>query len=102
MQDIVDLIYDSLQREIRSIREDVNRLTTTTEQAQYVDGIPCYTFASLPATGLGNGSTYLTIAFCSNGRKSGEGVGAGTGVLVYWNNPSSQWLKFNDDTAVTI
>lgn len=102
MSDILDMVYDSLKKEIAANKKATVKLLTTTEQSQYVDGIPAYTFANLPTDGLANGTTYLTIAFCSNGRKGGEGAGNGTGVPVYWNSASSQWLKFSDDTVVTV
>ena len=100
--DILEMVYSSLQKQIRKNEKGLTHVHDVTEQSQYVDGVPAYTFANLPTTGLANGTSYLTIAFCSNGRKSGEGVGAGTGVPVYWNAPTSQWLKFNDDTVVTV
>jgi hypothetical protein len=41
--------------------------------------LPSYVVASLPAAAAGD------TAFASNGRKSGEGAGAGTGVQVYYD-----------------
>lgn len=38
------------------------------------------------------------VAFASNGRKVGEGVGAGTGVPVYWT--ASSWRVYSTDAAV--
>lgn len=40
-----------------------------------------------------------SIAYASNGRKQGEGVGAGTGVPVYYS--AGFWRRYSDDTAVT-
>ena len=54
---------------------------------------PGYTVAGLPAGSDG------MIAFASNGRKVGEGVGAGTGVLVVFSD--SAWRRLSDETAVT-
>ena len=51
-----------------------------------------YTVAALPAGVTG------AIAFASNGRKAGEGAGAGTGVLVVYSN--GQWRRVSDDTQV--
>lgn len=99
---IIDQVWIELKKEIAAVRADVAALHGTTEQAGYSDGVPAFTFANLPASGLGNGTSYITIAFCSNGRKGGEGAGVGTGVPVYWNAASSQWLKFSDDTVVTV
>ena len=57
-------------------------------------GKELYAYASLP-TGY-EGRT----AFCTNGRKDGEGAAAGTGVPVYFSNGS--WRRYYDDAAVTI
>lgn len=53
------------------------------------------TVAGLPAaSGYLPGSAY----YATNGRKSGEGMGAGTGCPVYSNG--SNWLTYYDDTVV--
>lgn len=54
---------------------------------------PQYTVATLPAP-----STEGYIAYATNGRKVGEGAGAGTGVVVYFSNGS--WRVFSTDLAV--
>lgn len=51
-----------------------------------------FTVATLPAGVEGN------ILYATNGRKVGEGVGAGTGVPVYFSNGS--WRVFSTDAAV--
>lgn len=51
-----------------------------------------YTVATLPAANDGE------IVFASNGRKTGEGAGAGTGVPVY--RDGGTWFRYADDTAV--
>jgi hypothetical protein len=53
-----------------------------------------YTVATLPATGTYEGK----LAFATNGRKVGEGPGAGTGVVVYYS--SAAWRVFATDAAV--
>jgi hypothetical protein len=52
-----------------------------------------FTVATLPTAG-----TAGRIAYASNGRKSGEGAGAGTGVPV-WDD-GSNWKAFYDNTTV--
>lgn len=99
--DIIDVIWNELKQEINALNQRVTKVETFTEQAGFSDGVPAYTVASLPSSGLANGQSFVTIAFASNGRKSGEGAGSGTGVPVYWDAASSQWLKFSDNTAVT-
>jgi hypothetical protein len=48
--------------------------------------------SALPAGVVGG------VAFATNGRKTGEGVGAGTGVLVVYSNGA--WRRLSDDSAV--
>lgn len=52
-----------------------------------------YTVANLP-TGVEEG----TIAFATNGRKVGQGAGAGTGVPVYYS--AGNWRVFSTDAPV--
>lgn len=40
-----------------------------------------------------------SIAFATNGRKHGEGAGAGTGVPCYYSH--GFWRRYSDDTQVT-
>jgi hypothetical protein len=55
-----------------------------------------FTFANLPAQTNYTGS----VVYCTNGRKVGEGSGAGTGVPVYYANGA--WRVFSTDAAVAI
>lgn len=57
-------------------------------------GLQNYTVAALPV-GVSNNS----VAIAKDGRKVGEGAGAGTGVPVYYSNGS--WRVFSTDTVVT-
>ncbi|MGU7784870.1 hypothetical protein [Burkholderia sp. PU8-34] len=52
-----------------------------------------FVVATLPTVGT-NGQ----IAYASNGRKTGESAGSGTGVIVYYSN--SAWRVFSTDAAV--
>lgn len=54
------------------------------------------TLATLPTQGLRDGAQ----AWIADGRKSGEGAGAGTGLLGYFDSATSSWLTFRGDTAV--
>lgn len=56
-----------------------------------------FTVAGLPATGNGTGR----LAWASNGRKPAEGVGAGTGVPIFWNPATSSWFSFLSGAVVT-
>ncbi len=55
--------------------------------------VKSYAVASLPTAG-----TAGRTAFASNGRKVGEGGGAGTGTLVY--DDGTAWRRVGDDTTV--
>ena len=65
----------------------------------YVNGgnpgnfLPSYTVALLPVAPLDG-----TLAYASNGRKSGEGPGVGTGVTVYYSNAA--WRDVSNDSVV--
>lgn len=52
-----------------------------------VSSLPTYTVAALPATAA-NGQ----LAFAPNARKPGEGGGAGTGSVVYFNGATGTWF----------
>lgn len=54
-------------------------------------GLPAFTVANLPAAGDGR------LAFATNGRKTGEGAGAGTGIPVY--RDGGNWYRFADDSV---
>lgn len=62
-----------------------------------IDPVPTsYTVAGLPAT-AGAGQ----VAWASTGRKPGEGGGAGTGILVYFNPGTATWLTVSGNVLVT-
>lgn len=103
MSEIIDLVWADLQGQLNDLKKRV-QLAQQTEQALYTDSIPAYTVANLPTLangGLGNGISYVTLAYASNGRKSAEGVGLGSGQLVYYNAPTDQWLRVRDDSVIT-
>ena len=53
------------------------------------------TVAQLPSSGLTEGD----FAYAKNGRKPGEGAGAGTGVPVFWSNGA--WIAVTSGATVT-
>jgi hypothetical protein len=55
--------------------------------------LPAYTVAGLPTGSEG------MIAFATDGRKTGEGAGSGTGVPCYWSGGS--WRVYSTDAAVS-
>lgn len=55
------------------------------------------TLAELPTQGVRNGA----VAWAEDGRKAGEGSGAGTGAPVYFDKSAGTWMSYRTDTEVT-
>jgi hypothetical protein len=100
--DMIETVWGDLKKEIEGLQAQINKQLVKTERSEYTDGIPAYTFVALPTTGLADGSTYITLAWVSNGRKSGEGAGLGTGVLAIWQQSTATWKRVGDYVDVTI
>jgi hypothetical protein len=101
--DMVEMVYGALKDELNTVQQQVV-IAQQTERALFSDSCPSYTVATLPTLangGLGNGTSYVTYAFASNGRKAAEGAGLGTGQLVYYNAVTDQWLRIRDDSVIT-
>lgn len=101
---VAELIWDALQLQIDTLSQRVGNLEIRTERAEVSDGIPAYLFADLPTAangGLGDNVGFTTMAWVTNGRKSGEGAGAGTGVLAYWDATSLSWKGVRSEVDVT-
>ena len=105
MADIQDLMWESLRTEITRLSERVESIAIRYERAEVADSAPAYAYADLPTAaggGLGDNVSYCTFVFVSNGRKSGEGVGAGTGIWAYWDNAAGVWKGIRSEIAVTV
>lgn len=100
--DMLETVWKDLKGEIAGVQTKVNKQSVKTERAEYSDGVPAFAFAGLPTEGLADGSTYITMLWISDGRKSGEGAGAGTGVLAIWQQSTGTWKRIGDYTDVTI
>lgn len=84
---------------LEKVQEAIGRLASRikaledNDRSEVTGGVNRYTVAGLPLSGeVGR------IAFATNGRKTGEGAGAGTGVLVY--DDGTAWRRTSDDTTV--
>lgn len=86
---------------VRAFHETVEQLTArirvleVSERVEVAASVPAVAFADLPAAGQPGRERLVT-----NGRKTGEGAGAGTGVLAY--DDGTNWLRTADDTVVAI
>lgn len=101
--DMTEMVYAELKKELAAIEQQIV-INAQVERGLICDSCPAYTVANLPTLangGLGNGTSYVTYAFASNGRKAAEGGGAGTGQMVYYNAVTDQWLRIRDDSVIT-
>lgn len=67
----------------------------------YADGLAWHPFSRLPNrtySQLPSSADDGVTVYVTDGRKSGESAGAGTGVPAYFSG--SNWYRFSDDTAV--
>lgn len=102
--DIVELAWKALQDEIAALRTDIEKIAVQYERAEVSENVPASTLATAPLAADGsvaNGVNYATLRWISNGRKPGQGAGAGTGVLAVYDSASNTWLEINGYTAVT-
>lgn len=102
--DIVEMVWRTLREEIDTVRDQSNRTALQTERAEYSESIPASTLADAPLAadgGLGNGTSYLTMRWISDGRKPGEGAGNGTGVLAYYSAGGDEWISVFDQNVVS-
>ena len=83
----------SIESSLRNLRDRIRQLEAN-ERSEVTNAVPEVTFANLPAVGQAG-----RIRFVTDGRKIGEGVGAGTGVLAY-DDGGASWRRPSDDTAV--
>lgn len=75
------------------VLDDMAAEVDTLEAFRKAPVAPSYTVANLPAT-----ATAGQLAYASNGRKGAEGIGAGTGVLVFYDG--SAWIAVDSGAAV--
>lgn len=95
---LADMIYEDLQGQVKATNKKLATATAQSERAETSAGHPSGTLASAPlaANGARAGDQY----FVTNGRKVGEGAGAGTGVMAYYNPATNSWYSGASDTAV--
>jgi len=71
------------------------RALETRERSEMAGGVKSVAFAALPGAGQTG-----RILFVTNGRKAGEGPGAGTGVLTV--DDGTNWIHVGSDTTVQV
>lgn len=77
-----------------SIVDDTTDAVVANQGAVVDNALPVYAYANLPTGFEGR------VVFCTNGRKTAEGPGAGTGVPAYFS--AAAWHVFYDDSVLAI
>lgn len=87
-------------RRIELLEKSLRKLTTLSARSEVTGGVVTKVYADLPTPNLTGGR----IFYCSNCRKSGEGVGAGTGVYVGETNIAgvAQWVRLDEQISTGI
>lgn len=99
MSDIIDFVWEKLNDEISTRRNETRKINAS-EKTGEAFSFPISALADAPLAA--DGMATFACRFISDGRKGGEGAGTGTGVPCYYNPTTNTWLKFSDDTAVTV
>lgn len=99
--DVFDLAWRELNKRVESVEKRLQSFTATSERAETSGGMAQSALADAPLaiSGAVRNGDYL---FITDGRKGGEGAGAGTGVPAYYNAATDQWFTFSADAAVTV
>jgi hypothetical protein len=97
-QRYTDYVYGLLDARIKNLNTRLSKIEERDKIAETAYSMPyAETLAAAP-TGL----TRPELCWIANGRKAGEGVGAGTGVPAVWNPPTSTWFSMFSGVAVTV
>lgn len=92
--------YQVLQEQLNAVQLRLSR-SAPNDRAETAGGFPQSTLANAPlAASLRVRAG--DVLFITNGRKSGETAGNGTGIPAYYNAVTDSWLRFSDDGAVTV
>ena len=107
MSDALTTIWNILTEDINSLQDKLEVEITRTDRAESTDGIPASTLADAPLAATGGvaaGTSFVTVRWISDGRKTGqqEGAGNGTGVLCVYSASGDEWLVIGDYAVVTI
>ena len=98
---LVELAREQQERDIQAVESRVALLEQKSERAMSAFTARIYdTLSNAPLAT--DGLTSYAFGFISNGRKTGEGAGVGTGVLAYYDPDTDSWLNVRDDSAVQV
>lgn len=97
-QKAIEYVWGELSKQIQGNRDAINLVAQRTEKTMTAIGVGRSTFVALPTLNNSSGD----MLFCTNCRKIGEGGGAGTGQIVYWNPNTTTWKRISDDVDAAI
>jgi len=100
MDAVIEWVWREMNRRIETLRGEVATNLARSERSEVAGGADGIAFADLPV--LADGATNGDFYWCTNCRKTGEGVGAGTGVLVYYDETTTAWRRISDDVTAAI
>ncbi len=86
-------MIEELRRAFENVIDRIRNLEAN-ERSEVTGAVVDLVFASLPAAGQAG-----RLLFVTDGRKTGEGAGVGTGVLAY--DDGVAWRRVDDGTTVT-
>lgn len=95
-------LYDRLRRDVEQLNRRSKSQESRSERSEFTAAVVAFELADAPTTGVGNNTSYTSLAWISDGRKPGEGGGAGTGVLAYWDAINAAWYSVFDQLAVVV
>jgi hypothetical protein len=105
MDAVANAIWDDLQKQINALNVRLTDVTQKTARSETVGGVQAFAYADAPRAadgGMSDGTSYIDLVWISNGRASGEGVGAGTGQLCYYKASVDDYYTVRGDVVVTV
>lgn len=102
--DIIEWMWREIQLDIARLEARVSKIERRSERAETAGGVQSFTYETRPLAangGMSDGTSNLDVINISNGRKSGEGAGDGTGQMCYYDAAIDDWRRIRDDTVIT-
>lgn len=98
---MLEKVWGLLRNDIRAQAARVTNLTLLTQRSETSGAFPPFAYADAPRASTG-AVTDGDCIWISDGRKSGEGAGNGTGVPCYYVSAVDDYYTFRTDALVTI
>jgi hypothetical protein len=95
------MIWQELRSQIQQVQLNLDTAVSRMARAETAGGVAQSVLADAPLAAVG-GVGPGDMLWITDGRKPGEGAGAGTGVLAVYDSITDSWLDVYGYTAVTI